>query len=510
MTSEAKATDFHAHGSARGDEVLRGSSVKRIVVVGGGITGLAAAHRLVERRTPKQLPCELLLLEAAPRLGGLISTTRRDGFILESGPDAFITNKPRAIDLIRRLGLGDRLIGTRPTQRRTFVVRGGKLHPLPEGFFLLAPTRIGPFLRSGLLSWRGKARTVVEMFLPRRPPGADESLASFVRRRFGQEALTRLAQPMVGGIYTADPERLSLRATMPQFLDMEARDRSIIRALRRQQSTAPSEDQADSGARYSLFVTLDDGLQALVAGLSERLPPGAVWLSRQVAGISRGEIRWTVHLEDGTALEADGIILSVPAFQAARLTRDLDADLASGLEGIPYASSLTVNLAYSREAILHPLDGFGFVVPACEGRSIIACSFSSVKFARRAPAGHVLMRAFAGGALQPEPFEWDDQTLLAAVLRDLKDLLGIRAAPLWSVVARHPRSMPQYHVGHLARVGALERRLHRWPTLKLAGNAYRGIGIPDAIHSGEAAADALLADLGSAQAKGWAEAVSSS
>ena len=230
----------------------RDGGVTRIVVVGGGITGLAAAYRLSERRQSEQLPCELLLLEAGPRLGGVISTTRRDGFILESGPDAFITNKPWALDLIGRLGLGGRLIETNEGQRRTFVVRGRGLHPLPEGFFLLAPTRLSPFLRSGLMSWRGKVRTALDLFLPRQQPGADESLASFVRRRFGQETLTRLAQPMVGGIYTADPERLSLRATMPQFLEMEERDRSIIRALRRQQSETLPGHQADSGDRKSV------------------------------------------------------------------------------------------------------------------------------------------------------------------------------------------------------------------------------------------------------------------
>lgn len=485
----------------------RDNGSKRIVVVGGGITGLAAAHRLMERSLPGQSPCEVLLLEAGPRLGGLISTTRRGGFLLESGPDSFITSKPWAMELIGRLGLSERLIGTSATGRRTFVARGRRLHPLPEGFSLLAPTRIGPFLRSGLLSWRGKARTALDLFLPRGRPGADESLASFVRRRFGQETLTRLAQPMVGGIYTADPERLSLRATMPQFLEMEERDRSVIRALRRLQREALPGHKADSGPRYSLFATLDDGLQALVDSLARRLPTGAVRLCLPVERITRGGRDWILELGDETTLEADGVILGLPAFQAARLTRDLDAELAAELETIPYESSVTINLAYRREEIPHPLDGFGFVVPACEGRSLIACSFSSLKFANRAPAGHVLMRAFVGGALQPEAFEWDDRTLLGRVQRDLEDLLGIRAAPSWSDVVRHPRSMPQYHVGHLARLERLERRLTRWPALKLAGNAYRGIGIPDAIHSGEAAADAVLADLGSAQAKRWAEAI---
>ncbi len=483
----------------------RSTGLQRIIIVGGGITGLAATHRLLERRHTEGSTCEVLLLEAGPRLGGVISTTCRDGFILESGPDTIFTHKPWALDLLKRLELSDRVIGTADGHRRTFVVRGGRLHPLPEGFLLLAPTRIGPFLRSSLLSWPGKARTALDLFLPRGRPGADESLASFVRRRLGQEALDWLAQPMIGGIYTADPERLSLRATMPQFLQMEAQHRSLILGLRRQQSSIPRDRPSDSGPRYSLFATLDQGLQVLVDALVKRLPEGTARLRCPVAGIAREEKGWTLRLGDGTNLEANGVILAIPAFQAAAVTRDLDAELAGELKAIPYASSVTINLAYRREEISHPLDGFGFVVPACEGRNIIACSFSSVKFAKRAPAGHVLLRAFAGGALQPEIVEWDDETLLAAVRRDLDELLGIRAAPLWSHVTRHPRSMPQYHVGHLNRLVALEEALTRWPTLKLAGNAYRGVGIPDVIHSGEAAADALLADLAVARRQGDAE-----
>lgn len=470
----------------------------RIIVVGGGISGLAAVHRLEEYRTAGRLSCEVLLLEAGPRLGGVIQTTRRDGFLLEWGPDTIFTNKPWGMDLIRRLGLEQRLIGTADAYRRTFVVRGGKLHPLPEGFLLLAPTRILPFLGSSLLSWRGKARTALDLILPRGKRETDESLASFVRRRLGQEALDWLAQPMIGGIYTADPEQLSLRATMPQFLQMEERHRSIILALRRQQSSIPRGGCADSGPRYSLFATLDGGLQVLVDALTNRLPSGMTRLRCPVTAITRQTTRWSVRLEDGTSLEADAVILSLPAFHAAALMRDLDPDLARELDAIPYASSVTVNLAYCKEDITHPLDGFGFVVPACEGRTIVACSFSSVKFVNRAPAGHALLRAFAGGALQPEAFEWDDERVLTAVRRDLDELLGIRGAPLWTVVARHPRSMPQYHVGHMARLAGLEQKLARWPGLKLAGNAYRGVGIPDAIHTGETAADALLSEISSA------------
>jgi oxygen-dependent protoporphyrinogen oxidase len=480
----------------------------QIAVVGGGISGLAAAHRLVEQGAPNRWACEVRLVEAGDRLGGLIHTRRHEGFIEEFGPDAFVTTKPWALDLIRRLGLSERLIGTNPANRRTFVARGWRLHPLPDGFFLFAPRQIGPFLRSGLLTWRGKARTALEVALPRGRPGEDESLASFVRRRFGAEALARLAQPMVGGIYTADPERLSLRATIPQFLEMEARHRSVILALGRQGGRDQSGGRGEGGARYSLFASLDDGLETLVDALTARLPRGAVRLNSPVMRVTEVARRWRLDMVDGTALEADGVIITLPAFRAAGLVRDLDPDLARELDAIPYASSVVVNLAYRRELVSHPLDGFGFVVPACEGRHIIACSFSSVKFPGRAPAGHVLMRVFAGGALQPELSQWDDRAVLDAALRDLEQLLGTRGAPLWSHVTRHDRAMPQYHVGHLSRVAEVERRLARWPGLALAGNAYRGIGIPDAIRSGEAAADGLFGALRSGRPAWRVQAVS--
>ncbi|MDE2181138.1 MAG: protoporphyrinogen oxidase, partial [candidate division NC10 bacterium] len=393
----------------------RHSGSKRIVVVGGGIAGLAAAHRLQERREQEGLPCEVHVLEAAARPGGAVSTTHRDGFLLESGPDTIFTDKPWGLDLIRRLGLGEQIIGTSEAHRRTFVARGGALHPLPEGFALLGPTRPWPFLQSGLLSWRGKARAALDLVLPRGRPCDDESLASFVRRRFGQEFLDRLAQPMIGGIYGADPERLSLRATFPQFLQMEATHRSVILGLRRMRPAGRGAGHTSSGPRYGLFVTLDNGLQDLVDALVKRLQAGTLQLGTAVDGIAHTEQGWVIRLGNGTSLQADGLILAIPAFEVARLTRNLDRDPTRQLEVIPYASSVTINLAYHRNVIGHPLDGFGFVVPACEGRTIIACSFSSVKFTHRAPAGYVLLRAFAGGALQPEPFTWDDERLLSAV-----------------------------------------------------------------------------------------------
>jgi len=460
-----------------------------IVVVGGGIAGLAAAHRLVERA--RGAPLRLTVLEAAPRLGGTIASERVDGFLVESGPDSFLTEKPWALALCRRLGIEDRLIRTRDEDRRTFVVHAGRLHPLPEGFLLLAPTRMWPLAASRLFTWRGKLRMACDLLLPRGgSAGGDESLASFVTRRLGREALERVAQPLVGGIYTADATRLSLAATMPRFLEMERRDRSLILAMRRQARAAAA--RAESGARWSLFVSFAAGMQTLVDALASRLPEGAVRLGARVVAIEPAPAgRWLVRLAAGGEVEATGVVLATPAFVAAELLRPLDASVAAALDAIPYASSVTVTLAYARADLPRSLGGFGFVVPAVEGRSLIACSYSSVKYAGRAPDDGVLLRVFCGGALAHDMASLPEAELVDAARRELAALLGIRAAPRLVRVHRHPRAMPQYEVGHLDRVAALERGVARLGRIALAGSAYRGVGIPDCVHGGERAADAV-------------------
>jgi len=475
----------------------------RVAVIGGGIAGLAAANRLLELAAARGIPVALTLLEARARLGGTIATERTDGFVIEGGPDSFISEKPWALDLCRRLGLGPALIGTRDEHRRTFVVRDGSLQPLPEGFLLLAPTRFWPFVVSPLFSWSGKLRMAPDLVLPRGRATDDESLGSFVGRRLGREALERVAQPLVSGIYTADPDRLSLAATMPRFLEMERRHRSVILGMLHQPARRPAVagpatggGGEESGARWSLFVSLDDGMQRLVDAITARLPRNAARVGATVTTIAPGAAagEWRVVLADGDVLEADAVVLATPAHVAAALTRDLDPLLASELAGIPYASSATVTLAYRRADVPHQLDGFGFVVPLVEGRRIIACTFSSVKYPGRAPADAVLLRSFAGGALQASMSTLDDSNLEAAVRSELAALLGISAPPILVRVHRHPDAMPQYHVGHLARVARIEERLARHhPGLAVAGNAYRGVGIPDCVRSGEAAAETALA-----------------
>jgi protoporphyrinogen/coproporphyrinogen III oxidase len=459
----------------------------RIAVVGGGIAGLAAAHRLIELGRERRQPIDVRLLEAAPRLGGTIVTEHGGGFVLDGGPDSFLSEKPAALRLCERLGITDRLVGTREEFRRTFIVHDGRLHALPEGFLLLAPTRLWPFLTTPLFSWPGKLRMGLDLILPRGARLADESLASFVRRRLGGEALERVAQPLVGGIYTADPERLSLAATMPRFLAMEREQRSVVAAMWRQSRLARA-NATGSGARWSLFLSFDQGMQVLVDNLARRLPEGVVRCGSPVRSLARtANSGWTL---DGGE-ECGAVVLATPAFVSARLLSALDPHLASELEGIPYASSATVTLAYRREDVPHPLDGFGFVVPAIEKRRILACTFSNLKYPGRAPAGFAVLRSFVGGALQPELFDLDDAAMLHAVRGEMADLLGIRADPVLSRIHRYPRAMPQYEVGHLQRVERVRRLLAAHCGLQLAGSAYEGVGIPDCIASGERAAEAV-------------------
>ena len=459
--------------------------INKIVVVGGGISGLAAAHRLIELNQSLQIT----LIEASNRLGGTIETTHRDGFLLERGPDSFISEKPHALALARRLGLEPRLIQTNEKFRRSFIVRDGRLRPVPEGFQLLAPSQIAPFLMTDIFSVAGKARMAADLVLPRRPTNGtdDESLASFVRRRLGKEALERMAQPMVGGIYTADPETLSLRATLPRFLDMEQRHRSLILAMLRQ---GREQKSGTSGARYSLFLSFDRGMQVLVEALAE--VQADIRLNTRVEGLRRDGPGWMITTNTGEQLKADAVCLAVPAYIAAALLSDSDQDLSSKLRQIKYASTATINFGYKRSAIAHPLNGFGFVVPFIEKRSLIACTFSSVKFAGRAPDEHVLLRAFAGGALQPEIFALDEREMSRRVEVDLRELLGISEPPLFTEVEKWEQSMPQYEVGHLERVQEIESLVNQLPGLTLAGNAYRGAGIPDCIRSGEVAAEAMV------------------
>lgn len=471
----------------------------RVVVIGGGISGLAAAFRLRELSDQNGLDIDLQLLEGGPRLGGALKTIERDDFLIEGGADSFISEKVEAINLATRLGIAERLIGTNSQNRRSFIVRNGKLSAVPEGFQLMAPSRFWPFVTTDIFSWRGKVRMGLEAIVPQRKVqngSDDESLADFVRRRLGREALERMAQPMIGGIYTANPETLSLRATLPRFLEMERKHGSVIRAMWRQRKQGQATGSGVSGARYSLFLSFDRGMQVLVDELAGRLRENAK-TNHPVESLSYEDDKkhWIIRLEDRSTIEADHVCLALPAYRAASLLTKVDNELSQLLNRISFASTATINLAFKRSDIPHRLDGFGFVVPFIERRSILACTFSSVKFPGRAPADHVLLRAFAGGALQPELFELDESELLGRTTADLRDLLGINQPPLFGTIERWRRSMPQYQVGHLALIAQINARLRSLRGLRLVGNSYNGVGIPDCIRSGEDNAELLLTTL---------------
>jgi len=469
--------------------------MKCIVVIGGGIAGLAAALRITELNRAQALDIQTTLLEAAPRLGGSIATERIGDFLVEAGPDSFITEKPWALKLCERIGLTPRLVSTQSAFQKIHIVHDGKLVPLPEGFFLLAPTRLWPFIQTPLFTWPGKLRMAGELFLPRASLDDDESLGAFVRRRFGNEALERIAQPLVGGIYASDPDKLSLGATMPRFREMEKTSRSVIYAMWSAQRQRAKKAETGSGARWSLFVTLAGGMQELIDAIALRLPEGSVRLQSPAKELKFVPERktWQVTTGYSEVLDADAVILATPAFRTGALLRQIDQSAGGELTAIPYASTATVSLAYRREDFPQPPQSFGFVVPAIEKRKIMACTFSSLKYPGRAPEDKILLRAFVGGSLQAELFGASDSEMETCVRAELASLLGVTAVPLFSRIWRHPESMPQYHIGHETRVSRIEAALEQFPTLALAGSAYHGVGISDCVRTGEEAAEKVFA-----------------
>lgn len=458
-----------------------------IGIIGGGISGLSAALRIGELDPT----CRIMLWEASARLGGVLSTVHEQGFQVEQSADNFITTVPWGIDLCKRLGLADELVHTNASYRQTFVVRRGRLYKLPDGFLMMAPTQLWPLAVTPILSPLGKLRAGLEYFLPPRPGDDDESMAAFVRRRLGREVFERLVEPLVSAVYAADMEKLSLLATLSQFREMEVKHGSLIRAMRHRMATARSAP-AQSGARYSMFVTPRAGLASIVRAIAGRLPQGVVRLNQPVERIERCDNRWRVLAGTGMHEECDALIVATPAHVAARLLRPTAPELGADLASIEHSGTAVLSVGYERQQIAHRLDGMGAVVPAIENSPILACSFSSQKYGHRTPEGRVLLRVFAGGTRQPELATMDSAELEPLLLAELGKLLGIRGEPMYRNLARWPSTMPQYYVGHRALVERIEKRAAAIPQLELAGNAFHGVGIPHCIHSGETAAQRAL------------------
>lgn len=479
------------------------SDQKRIAIIGGGVSGLAAAHRLSEL-APE---ADVTLFESSNRLGGVIRTEKVEGFCLEQGPDSLLTQVPWGLDLCQRIGLTSDIQPTASQPHGVYVVCRGRLRKVPDGLALMAPQRLWPLIASPILSLRGKLRLAGEYFIPPRQSTSDESLAAFATRRLGREAFERLVQPLVSGIFMGSPDTLSVRATFPRFVEMEEKHGGLIRAARAQAAGIKNRDSGGKisaprggGPAYGMFVAPRRGMEQITRAIAERLPSESIRLQTIVEAVSLiGGDRWGLATRlAGSEAERevfDAIVVAAPAFAAARLLHDATPALAAELAAIDYTSCVVVNLAFSRDQIHHPLDAFGFVTPLVERRSVTACTFSSVKYPGRAPNGWCLFRAYLGGAANPAVVDWTDHDVKHAALADLNQLLRIRGEPRFAIVRRHRRAMPQYELGHLARVDQIERLAARLPGLALAGNAYHGGGVAHCVHSGELAAERIAGHL---------------
>jgi oxygen-dependent protoporphyrinogen oxidase len=459
--------------------------MSHVVVIGGGIAGLAAAYRLTQIAPEPAIT----LIESDPRLGGKILTERVDGFVIEGGPDTFLSLKAGGLDLCRELGLENRLHGTNEKIRRTYVMRGNKLHELPEGLTGLIPSRFGPMARTSLISPLGKLRMGLEVLIPPREADGDETLAAFVERRLGRELYDRLIEPLMGGIYAGDGEQLSLASTFPELRQTELKHGGLIKGMLAARKKAPPSKPTRN--KRSVFLTPTTGLAEIVEALEARLNGANAEIRRgtRVVGVEAASPGYQARLESSESLQADAIIFATPAFITADLIANLDPPLATALRAIPYVSTATVSVAYSLADIPRPLDGYGYIIPRAEGRAILACTWTSTKFPHRAPEGFGLIRAFVGRAGQEGALDGADDDLFAIVRDELRRTLGITAPPVLHRIFRWPKAMPQYTLGHLDRLAVIERRLAAHPGLFVAGNAFRGIGIPDCVASGEAAAD---------------------
>jgi len=492
------------------------AKARRVAVIGGGISGLAAAYTLARARRAGA-PIEEMLIEASPWLGGVVRTETLDGFVIEAGPDSFLAEKPQAAAMARELGMGDDLMGSNDQARRTYILHRGRLLPLPDGLMFLVPTRLWPMMTTKLLPLSAKLAAAWELFSS--PPASDEgdeSVASFVKRHFGEAMVENIADPLLAGVYGGDSAALSVRSVLPRFWEMERQHGSLTRATieamrkRRAASTmndVPGVDSAGTGnappRKLPLFMTLKGGLQQMTEKLVAQVERYRIFLRRRVLALEFApggpggatdscSRRFQIACEGDKAFGADAVVVAVPAHLAGGLVSSLNHRLGELLDGIPYSSSMTVSLGFNERAKAALPAGFGFLVPRKERRRMLACTFVHAKFNHRTPEGKAMLRCFLGGARDPDVLGLSDEEVVALVRRELKEILKFTAEPLFIRVHRWPASMAQYPVGHGGRVSAIEERLQNLPGLYLAGNAYSGIGISDCIRTGKTAAEKAL------------------
>lgn len=468
------------------------------MIVGGGIAGLATAFSLQERASEDGLSLVCTLVEADRHWGGKILTQRVDDLVIEAGPDSFLSQKPWALELCGKLGLGDRVLNTNETDKKAFVFSRGRLRELPEGMVVIVPSRLGPFVRSGLVSLPGLMRMGLDLVLPAKRGDEDESLASFFTRRLGREAFERLVEPLMAGIYAGDASQMSLRATFPRFVEIERQHGSLIRGMLAARKPPGARPLAGAPAR-TMFVTLEGGLSELVDTLVDRIKSQGATLvqGERVTGLRRAGHGsagrgYELTLQSGATLPADAVVLATPAYVTADLIRSMTATGAEALAQIPYASTATVSLAYEGQAVGPAIRGFGFVVPRVEQRHLLAATWTSRKWARRAPSSRVLVRCYLGGAGREAVLERDDASVVTLVREELGRMAGIGAEPTYTTVQRWWRGMPQYHLGHEDRLRLIDAALAGHPGLFVTGAAYRGIGIPDCVRDGTDTANKLV------------------
>ncbi len=470
----------------------------RIIIIGGGIAGLAAAVHLKAGAKSHNKTVDVLLLEKNGRLGGKILTEKIGKYLVEGGPDSFLPEKVWSVNLAKHLGLEPEMLPSNDQFKGTFIFSGNKLHSLPEGVMLMVPTSFWPMAKSHLITWPGKLRMGMEVFMPKRRSLEDESLASFVTRRLGRECLEKIAEPLVAGIHTSNPDNMSVLATFPRFVHMEQKSGSLIRGMiasmkNRAYATHNGPPPKAGATKLTFLTSFKSGMQALSQACAEYIGKESIRMNASVKAVEPRGKGYAVMLESGETLEADHVMIASAAYEAAGMVKGFDETLAAQMNKIEWSSSSTVSVVFRKNDVRVPLKGFGFIVPRTEGRRVNAATYSSIKWSYRAPDDTVMIRVFVGGGHHEELVtELDDAGMVKMVLEELDDILGIKANAQFSKVYRWHKGMPKYTVGHLDRISMLDRTLTSHPGLHLIGCSYKGIGIGDCVHEAQIAAEKVL------------------